>query len=257
MGNYDHRGWDPRRTPQNDFFEPLQLSPGFVRDYDNLSWYRRSPREGRKVAQDSRLRQQSFGRKKLEEKSLVKATGKPEKDAMALGKSLRKLNRRINVSEEFYNNFLSDYDNDVDRIKKYCPKSVLNSMWGFKVRGEKQEDEEQDNGVEDATEKFELHRIQATQALKDVLSSSTKDFKGSRLASAERLKEKIYTYKGQISKLLELAPKGRTHCEALLGEFKELKEIISPSSDKNKDIFASVGSEEDGGGFGDEVAYSD
>lgn len=252
VNSNDPLGYDPHRT----FLDPLRLRPSFVEN-DNASWDRRAPREGSKRPTDSQTMQQAPGRGMLQANALAKINEKAQRGAMPLGKSLRMLNRRIEVSEEIYIDFMRGYDDDIERIKKYCPKSVLNTMWAFRVKGEKHQNEGEDNGVEDVAETFELHSSQTIQALRDVLSSSMKDFKGSRLASAERLKEKIRTYKGQISKLLELAPKARTHCEALLAEFKELKEIINPESDKNRDIFAMGVGDEDDERAGEEEAYSE
>jgi hypothetical protein len=173
---------------------------------------------------------------------------------MPLPKALKKLNRQIEISEQFYSEFKRQYDADIGGIKYYCPKSLLESMWTLRVKGDKQvqEDEAQDQDIAEAKEKFELRRQQTTQALKDVSNASLKDFKGNRLASAVRLKEKVTTYKKQISNLLLLAPKVREHCNELCDELMELKALIDPEADKNKGLFSGTNPEEDDGSDGEE-----
>ncbi|KAG9248504.1 hypothetical protein BJ878DRAFT_476460 [Calycina marina] len=258
VGHPDSRGhnreYARRGLERGEVPDPLRLRPSSTEKYEDYGRYQQPAQYGRKAEKHPH----TMNRNKSPARLARNGNEGYIKETMSIVKSLKKLNRRIEVSEEFYNNFLSEYDSDVDHIKKYCPKGILMSLWAFRVKGEKyiQDDDQNDNGLEDSSEKFEIHKTQTAQDLKDVLSSSMKDFKGSRLASAERLKEKIYTYKGQISRLLEQAPRSRTHCEALLGEFKELKEIIRPDSDKNKDIFSRGGADGDeSDGEDDEAGY--
>ena len=138
MGNRNHFGYDLHRARHSNYVERSSPKQDFVDDSDEPTCYRR--RSGRrKVVHESRLWQNGFDYEKFQAKSPRNLAMK----TIPLAKSLRKLYGRIEASEAFYRTFLSAYDNDVNRIKSYCPKSLLNSVWTFRVRGEKQKDEEQ------------------------------------------------------------------------------------------------------------------
>ena len=244
MPHYQPLRYDPQRARRGHLDHLLHKS-GVVEDYDEPLRFNRIYQDSRNaIAEPAGTR----GHKSRE----ARHSAKEKNNGMPLGKALKKLHREVGTSEEFHDNFLRTFENDIDRVKNYCPKDLLHSIWVLRIKGERSEQDDggQDEDISDTKERFELRKNQITQALAEASKSSLKDFKGTRLASAERLKEKVDTYMSQILKLLNLAPKAREHCSALVDTLKELKDLIDPEVEKNKELMTGSSEDEDGDGSG-------
>jgi hypothetical protein len=185
-----------------------------------------------------------------------------QKTALSFGQAMAKLHRQILKSEQFYNSFKSEYESDIERIKKYATDESLLSLWALRVKGWKDpgasgsQDIDNEELVETA-EKFLLMKKKLREALGEALCSTMKERKGLsrkgaiRLKSAKRLKEKVVLAHSQVLALLDLVPNGHEHCEDLLSELGKLKVLIDPDDEKNKELYNGAYYEEGEGSNGE------
>jgi hypothetical protein len=177
------------------------------------------------------------------------------RDTMPFGTAMIQLHKQIENASAFYNEFHTDYDCDVQPIKRYATVDVLSKLWVLKVIGKHDpRTTEGDEVIEDDESlrfkvKFRDMKLRVEKALDAALSSTLKGGQHhsrrcvNRMESAKRLKEKVDTANEQILILLDAAADAREHCRALVDELELLKGLINPDLDNNKDLYKSGGSD--------------
>ncbi|PBP25245.1 ribonuclease p complex subunit [Diplocarpon rosae] len=165
--------------------------------------------------------------------------------ALPFGKAMIKLHKVIGRAEDFYNQFLSNYDSDIAAIKPYAKSNVLNKLWIMKVSG-KADDGSSENGGEyldgeGSLQKFNDWREKLSQALKDAVDCKISEGQeprksASRAESMERLRKKVVTAYEQIKVLLCDAKTGRESCRVLLVELGLLKNLVDPEAESNQGL---------------------
>lgn len=184
----------------------------------------------------------------------------PEPQPQSIGKAMKSLHKQIGKAEECYNNFVIEYDSDVQSIKKYGSPEVLKELWAAKVTG-KEANEDESGGDEDAEsyrKKFERQNRSLLEAMKKAVSSELKETGSARYTEAFkekseraiRLLDRVALFRDQIGKLLEKAPNGESYCKDLVKELRGLKNLVDPEAELYKDLYKDVGCDDgvEGGG---------
>ena len=189
------------------------------------------------------------------------ATSPCSSKVLPVGKAMKELHKQLLKAETTYTGFQRDYDQEVSSIQIYATDDMLKKLWVLKATGRRfnrSSDQDQNyyndhrsNGLEDdelPAARFEKTNKRIRQALQDALNSSPTEQNCSRRQKArmdatERMREKIDTATGQITKLLHSAVKGREYCEALLREVEHLRSLVDP--EKNHDLYDPVNDVED------------
>jgi hypothetical protein len=178
---------------------------------------------------------------------------------LPIGKAMKSLHKQIIRSEEVYNNFMSDYENEVASIKKYCPPEMLKKLWVAKMVGLKRTgddiDDRTDSDCDGYMEKFAMQKETLEISLKEAVSSVVKDVgvtrrneeqheKVARGDQARRLLQKVSVYKSQLSELLEDAPMREQSCKDLLIELGTLRALVDPGAEMNRELYRVGGCDE-------------
>ncbi|KAK2629045.1 hypothetical protein QTJ16_002148 [Diplocarpon rosae] len=167
------------------------------------------------------------------------------KNAIPFGKAMIKLHKVIGKAQDFYNQFLSNYDSDIAAVRPYAKSDVLNKLWIMKVSGKPDDGSLEDGGEisdgEGSLDKFHDWRDKVTQALKDAVDCKINEGQeprksASRAESMERLRKKVVTANEQIKVLLHDAKNGRDSCRVLLVELSLLKNLVDPEAESNQGL---------------------
>jgi hypothetical protein len=192
------------------------------------------------------------------------------KSSISFGKGMKKLEKVLQKSDDFYHQFIQNFDNDMSSTANYATIEIQEKLWRLKIIGKKDKnavrdiqnqrgDEEEDS--EKPKKKFEEKKKDLTHALQvamEVQFEKLKDTPRSRacVQSAVRLQAKIRTANSQIIDLLEVSTEDRDQCEALLNEIRLLKTLVDPESDQNKDLFKDDGERDGSSEAGEEEVRS-
>lgn len=177
----------------------------------------------------------------------------------SIGKAMKNLQKQVAKAEQCYSDFVMEYDNDVQFIRKYGSREVLKELWAAKVTGKKSTDFEDggDEGVENYRKKFDEQKKSLLGAMKNAASSELKetgsahytDAFNEKSERAIRLLDRVALFRDQISRLLEKAPSGEHYCKDLVNELGQLKSLVDPESELYKDLYKDSGCDdgEEGG----------
>ncbi|KAE8451374.1 hypothetical protein EG329_004003 [Mollisiaceae sp. DMI_Dod_QoI] len=179
------------------------------------------------------------------------------KTSVSFGRGMKKLSRALQKAEDYFTNFLAEYDNDMLSTERYATLGIREELWCLKVAGkrDKRINKDEQNPLDDEGEKprqkFEEKKKDLNHALQLALNVRLEDERPTarakaRIDSAERLQSKIEVATGQISDLLNKAATGRDHCASLLDEINMLKTLVDPELETNRDLFKLVDGEQDG-----------
>lgn len=196
----------------------------------------------RLARRDSRLRSGMVGRK----------------SSVSFGRGMKKLYGALHRAEDYFNNFIQEYDNDMGSTEKYATLEIREALWKLKVGGKRDKrtirDDDNllnDEGFDKPKQKFLEKKKDLNHALQLALTVGLEDDRHTsrakaRKESAKRLQNKIDVASTQIGDLLDEAAKDRDQCAALLEEIKMLKVLVDPEAETNKDLFKLVDGEQDG-----------
>ncbi len=181
----------------------------------------------------------------------------PAKGCKPIAQAMKELHKQIGKAETFYRDFQSEFDSDTSSLKNYANQELFKQLWVSKIVGkmdplmrEGEDDDpysnsrEEDDDEKEYQKKFGDMRRDMTAALKAAVASTMKG-NVRNLEKAERLLDKVETAHRQIEPLLEAASKEKRHCKDLLVELDQLKNLVNPEADNNKDWLK--GGESDGG----------
>ncbi|KAK6582777.1 hypothetical protein PZA11_005185 [Diplocarpon coronariae] len=169
----------------------------------------------------------------------------PAKNAIPFGRAMIKLHKVIGKAEDFYNQFLSNYDSDIAAVKPYAKSEVLNKLWIMKVTGKADDcsygDGEENSEGEGSLDRFNEWRKKVTLTLKDAVDCKISEGQEprkstSRVESMERLRKKVATANEQLKVLLHDAKNGRESCRVLLVELGLLKTLVDPEAESNQGL---------------------
>ncbi|KUJ08872.1 uncharacterized protein LY89DRAFT_690843 [Mollisia scopiformis] len=179
------------------------------------------------------------------------------KSSVSFGRGMKKLSRVLTKSEEYFSQFIGDFDQDMNSTEKYATLEIQEQLWRLKVAGKrdkrtiKDDQNHQEEDGEKPKKKFEEKRKDLIHALQLALTVRLDEDRDTskakaRIETANRLQDKIRVANDQISELLDKSTKDRDHCGALLNEIRLLKNLIDPEMDGNKDLFKVTDGEPDG-----------
>jgi hypothetical protein len=153
-------------------------------------------------------------------------------------------------AEQVYNDFQTQFENDIAGIKRYTNDITLNKLWKLRVQGKKDpdtvaegEDKEDDEALREMSGKFEDVGKDLIRAMVNAANSSAREERGvsslkrARAADANRMKQKVALAYELIRMLLIDIEGDRHQCSSLLAELSSLKYIIDPSADINRILF--------------------
>lgn len=180
------------------------------------------------------------------------------KSSISFGKGMKKLERILQKSEEFFSQFIEDFDSDMRPTEKYATVDVQEKLWRLKVIGKRdkkiirdpQNQQEDEDDGESPQKKFEEKKKDLNYALETALNVQFEDDRSTsrlkaRVDAATRLQEKIRVAKSQVTILLDESTNDRHHCSALLNEIHLLRTLLDPENQSNRDLFKDDG-EQDG-----------
>ncbi|CZR55044.1 uncharacterized protein PAC_04930 [Phialocephala subalpina] len=180
------------------------------------------------------------------------------KSSVSFGRGMKKLYGALDKAEQYFNNFIQEYDNDMGSTEKYATLEIREQLWKLKVAGKRdkrtiKDDDNQpnDEGSDKPKQKFLEKKKDLNHALQLALTVGLEDDRQTsrakaRKESAKRLQNKIDVASTQIGELLDEAVKYRDQCQALLDEIKMLKVLVDPETETNKDLFKLVDGEQGG-----------
>lgn len=179
------------------------------------------------------------------------------KSSVSFGRGMKKLYGALDKAEQYFSNFLQEYDNDMGSTEKYATLEIMEELWKLKVGGKrdkrtiKDDNPPNDEDSDKPKQKFLEKKRDLNHALQLALNVGLEDDRHTsrakaRKESAKRLQNKIDVASGQIGDLLDEAVKDRDQCAALLEEIKMLKVLVDPEAETNRDLFKVVDGEQDG-----------
>jgi len=173
----------------------------------------------------------------------------PDTESLPFGKAMHKLHRQLLQAEEFYGNFQTEYDNDTEKIQRYANEKILSMLWVLRVGGIKNsaatldEQDDENDDLADTTEKFSAMKKKVVQTLQDAIHSNIKEGTAPgrkskiRLENGRRMRDKLITANQLILELLNSTPEARDDCKALIHELGQLKTLIDPDVEENKELY--------------------
>jgi len=252
---------DPRMGPRVEFGDrdrggrgfddirrrgPLPIRSGFVEEDDDIPTSREM-RRGQDMRKPSQLSAPMKHGDHYGDSSRSKSG--PDKESLPFGKAMHKLHRQLLQAEEFYGNFQTEYDNDIEKIQRYANEKILSMLWVLRVGGIKNsaatlnEQDDENDDLADMTEKFSAMRKKVAQALQGAINSNIKEGTAPgrkskiRLENGRRMRDKLITANQLILELLNSTPEARDDCKALIHELGQLKTLIDPDVEENKELY--------------------
>lgn len=230
LGRYDRRD---RASPRSLYFDELEIEPQLTR----LGIYPDQMQSRRGPFMDSRAVGHMVHPQFFDEESHMRRDHRRRNSSMEFGVAMRKLHKQIMLAENFYGEFQSQFDNDVESVKNYAKADLLTVLWRCKVKKGKE-----GAFAEGGLERFEgiarkvAHALQA--AVESHISESSRPpQRASHKDSAKRLQGKVEIANDQIMELLSQATNSREYCEGLLSELEMLKALIDPRAEKNRGLY--------------------
>ena len=177
-----------------------------------------------------------------------------------IGKAMKKLFKLLGDAEKTYGEFQEGFDGDTNSIKRYARTTSLTDLWRRKFEGEKGDVTDEDAGEqsEDFAETHDTMKKKLAAAMDTAISATAGELHGAsaavRLENVGRLQQKVETANMHIMEVMEMMPRNREYCVALLTEVAALKAIIDPDSEPNKKLYQAGPGEGQGDGEDDDEA---
>lgn len=202
---------------------------------------------------------------------------KATNNGIPFGRAMTKLHKQLERAYRFYEDFKSQFENEISLIKVYAEDHILEDLWVMKVRGRslpvmrgnrgfsdfRGDSDEDDPALERPGLRFAVMRKKVIEALGTALHSDVNASTGSlqskkaagRHDSIERLHGKVATANEQIRSLLSAAADTSENCDGLLNELQMLKDLVDPDSVKNRALYRDFDDEEDEGDEREDDVY--
>lgn len=193
----------------------------------------------------------------------LQSTMAGQKSSISFDKGLKKLEKALLKSEEFFSQFIQDFDSDMRATEKYHSLEIQKDLWRQKIIGARdkrtirddQNGQEGEDDGEEPSKKFEEQKKELSDAFQLALDAKYKEKKGStskgrNASAAKRLQDKIRVANDHITSLLEEATEDRENCDDLVIQISELKATLDTEKAKYKDLFKEDSNQEaskDGG----------
>jgi hypothetical protein len=169
-------------------------------------------------------------------------------DVLPFSITVNELQRQLGDAIKFYEDFNSKYENDIDLIKKYATKEVLENLWTMKVMSkepatashDEYDDQDSDNLLAESEDQFAIWKRTLSHALDGAISSGMRegnlhDPNGTRHQSMTRLVDKIRMANQQLLPLFDTAWKRPEFSSDLVTELKMLHGLIKSGRGNSED----------------------
>lgn len=234
------RGHEQENEYRGRSFDHLVIrNPRLPWAYEDVDRYR----VGHTDAESRRARVQSVVSERPSRKTKTTSTPSTgDRTEVPFDKVLLHLYRQLVKALDTFNSFKEEYDEEMNHIKSYATKDVMEQLWVLRIKGERYEtvegEDQGDNSLQGSKDNLEFVQSKVNQAFIEIMDAKIDaKWKEERIQAAERLKAKLKTASDQISRLQEMALTRSKHCGTLVGELEELKSLVEPRSDKNAIIF--------------------
>jgi hypothetical protein len=197
--------------------------------------------------------------------------GRERNGVLPFSLAVNELQRQLVEAMDFYVDLNTKYEKDIERIKKYATKEVLEKIWTLKVTRSKDpgtmahdqyHDQNRDNLFAECEDQFVIRKRTLSHALDGAISSSLRgshdDPNGARHQSMIRLIDKIRMANQQLLPLFDTAWKRPELCKDLVTELKMLAGLIKSGKGNIENGLANGGtSNADGDYTAFDTSYPD
>lgn len=189
----------------------------------------------------------------IHDQMIARAGGRmkgPTKSGVSFGLAMKKLHKQTENAEKAYKNFMTEYDSDTTRIKKYASERTLDHLWAMKLKGKTTENGEATFDDESPEQKFEEVEIRLEKAL--IAAQESCEGEGDKWTE---LKMHVNFAIMGIQPMIKSAKDRKADCKEFVRKLDKLKKLVDPKAADNKALYtekdfgksADIGNED--GGF--------